>query len=99
MVTCSALKRAYRDRLSGDAGDVRFVFLHGDQALLADRLSRRTGHFMPPALLTSQLATLEPPTADENPIAIDITLPLQAQIAAVITALGLEPSTHARQPY
>jgi carbohydrate kinase (thermoresistant glucokinase family) len=89
VVTCSALKRAYRARLAGDAGDVRFVYLTGDEALLAERLGRRTGHFMPPALLASQLSTLEPPTPDEAAIVVDIALPLEAQLSLVLDALGL----------
>ena len=72
IVTCSALKRAYRDILIGPRPDVRLVFLAGDKPLIAARMAARTGHFMPPALLDSQLATLEPPGPDENPIVVDI---------------------------
>jgi len=89
VVTCSALKRAYRAQLEGDAGDVRFVYLHGDEALLAERLAQRTGHFMPAALLASQLATLEPPAPEEEAIEVDIALPVEAQIEIVLSALGL----------
>ena len=64
-VACSALKRAYRDRIRRAAPGVRFVFLDGSAALLESRLAGRTGHFMPKALLASQLQTLEPPGADE----------------------------------
>src|SRR5256885_16687596 len=63
--SCSALKRSYRDLLrSGGAVDVRFVYLAGNRALLAERMAKRRGHFMPPALLESQLATLEAPSPD-----------------------------------
>ena len=59
VVTCSALKRAYRDVLSGGLPDVRYVHLTGDPGVLAARLAGRRGHFMNPALLDSQIATLE----------------------------------------
>lgn len=65
VVTCSALKRAYRDRLRNACPDVRFLFLHGPRWLLEKRMNGRKGHFMPPALLPSQLATLELPGKDE----------------------------------
>ena len=72
IVTCSALKRAYRDILIGPRTDVRLVHLAGEKALIAGRMAARKGHFMPTALLDSQFATLEPPGADENPIVVDI---------------------------
>jgi gluconokinase len=72
VVTCSALKRAYRERLSGGHGDVGFLFLQGDKALIARRLSARPGHFMPPQLLASQFAALEEPAPDEPAIAVPI---------------------------
>ncbi len=72
IVTCSALKRAYRDILVGGHPDVRIVHLAGEKALIAARMAARKGHFMPTALLDSQFATLEPPGADENPIVVDI---------------------------
>ena len=92
VVTCSALKRSYRIKLAGDAGDVRFVFLHGDQSELSRRLELRTGHFMPAALLPSQLATLEAPGPDEHALWIDIHQPLESQIAAVLSGLNLHPA-------
>jgi carbohydrate kinase (thermoresistant glucokinase family) len=72
VVSCSALKRAYRDRLRGIAPDLRFVYLHGPRELLAARLASRRGHYMPASLLDSQIDTLEAPTADEAAIALDI---------------------------
>ena len=72
VVTCSALKRSYRDVLRGGASDLRFVFLKGDQALIAERLAARRGHFMNPALLESQFRTLEEPSPDENAWVCDI---------------------------
>ena len=64
VVACSALKRAYRDRLRA-AGDVRFVHLDGPRDVIAGRMAAREGHFMPVTLLDSQIATLEPPGPDE----------------------------------
>jgi gluconokinase len=61
VLACSALKRAYRERLMQGTADLRFVFLDGTKELLASRLAGRTGHYMNPALLDSQLATLERP--------------------------------------
>lgn len=72
VMTCSALKRAYRDVLRAGAPDLRFVYLRGPQGLLAQRLAARTGHFMPRSLLESQLATLEEPAGDEDAWVYDI---------------------------
>lgn len=72
VASCSALRRRYRDQLRAGVPDLRFVFLHGDAALLAERMKARSGHYMPPALLRSQLDTLEPPGDDEAPIRLDI---------------------------
>lgn len=71
---CSALKRAYRETLTEAAGEpILFIHLHGERALLAQRIAARANHFMPPSLLASQLATLEIPDADELAITIDIS--------------------------
>ena len=85
VVACSALKRRYRDllRTKGDAG-VRFVLLQGDEPLLAERLAQRRGHFMPPALLASQLATLEAPSPDEGAWVIDIRETPEAIVADLV---------------
>jgi carbohydrate kinase (thermoresistant glucokinase family) len=72
VVSCSALKRSYRDILRGAASELRFVFLQGARALLAERLAGRRGHYMPPSLLESQLATLEEPSPDEQVFVCDI---------------------------
>jgi len=73
VVSCSALKRSYRDLLrSVGAAEVRFVYLAGSRALLAERMAQRRGHFMPPSLLESQLAILEEPAPDERPWVCDI---------------------------
>ncbi len=74
VVSCSALKRRYRDLLrSVGTADVRFVYLAGSRAMLAERLANRRSHFMPPALLDSQLAILEEPSPDERAWVCDIS--------------------------
>ncbi|MFF8930816.1 gluconokinase [Streptomyces longwoodensis] len=72
VVSCSALKRSYRDRLRAAAPGVVFVHLTGDRALIEDRMSHRQGHFMPTALLDSQFATLQPLGADEAGVDVDV---------------------------
>lgn len=81
---CSALKRAYRDRLRR-AGGVRFVHLSGPRDLIAARMAQRSGHYMPLSLLDSQFAALEPPSADEDALTIPIG-PTPTSIAASIAA-------------
>jgi len=72
VITCSALKRSYRDIIVGDRPDVRLVYLKGSHDLIRQRMAARHGHFMPTALLDSQFATLEEPSPDENAIVVDI---------------------------
>ena len=72
VVTCSALKRVYRDIIVGSRLEVRLVYLKGSYELIQSRLAARHEHFMPAALLESQFATLEEPTPDERPIVIDV---------------------------
>jgi gluconokinase len=88
-VACSALKRAYRDILVHGRDDVRIVFLDGTQALIANRLAARKGHFMPPGLLDSQFRTLEPPLPSERPITVSIEPPVEAVIDDIIRQLDL----------
>jgi gluconokinase len=71
VLACSALKRAYRERLRVN-DDVKFVFLRGDYALIENQLRRRRGHFMNPELLQSQFDDLEEPQADENVLTIKL---------------------------
>ncbi|MGA5440887.1 gluconokinase [Streptomyces griseoincarnatus] len=73
VVSCSALKRSYRERLRAAAPGVVFVHLTGDRALVEDRMSHRQGHFMPTALLDSQFATLQPLEPDEAGVAVNVT--------------------------
>jgi gluconokinase len=86
VISCSALKRSYRDILRADASDLRFVFLKGDRALIAKRLAGRRGHFMPPSLLNSQFATLEEPSPDENAWVCDIRKSPQDLVAALVAS-------------
>ena len=82
LIGCSALKRAYRDRIRAAAGEpVGFLHLTGSRAVIESRMAARTGHFMPVALLDSQFATLEPLQPDETGIAVDIDQPLADVVA------------------
>jgi len=84
VITCSALKRAYRDALRKGDPDLFFVLLDGPESLLAQRLAARTDHFMPPSLLASQLAILERPAPpSEKAVTLPITLP-PAQLADIL---------------
>lgn len=87
VITCSALKRSYRDVLRDP--HVVFVHLTGTRDQLLGRLSARPGHFMPAALLDSQLADLEPPGPDESAFAVDICSTPTEQVAEIARALGL----------
>lgn len=89
VITCSALRRRYRDVLRRDA--VVFVHLAGDHGLILDRMRRRQGHFMPTALLDSQFATLETPGDDERSIEVDISQTPQEQANDVVARLRLRP--------
>ena len=91
IVTCSALKRAYRDILVGGHPDVRIVHLAGDKALIAARMAARQGHFMPTALLDSQFATLEPPGAEENPLVVGIGPEPEAIVAEIVRRVAEMP--------
>ncbi|MES2687360.1 MAG: gluconokinase [Pseudomonadota bacterium] len=84
VLSCSALKRAYRDMLRSGAPGLHFVYLHGDYQLLAARMSARTGHYMPLSLLDSQLATLEPPGMDENVLSFEVAQRPEDIVAAVL---------------
>jgi gluconokinase len=87
VIACSALKRSYRDLLVHGRNDVRIIFLNGTQALIADRLARRTGHFMPPGLLDSQFKTLELPQVEENPVTVSIDAPVEAIVDEIVSQL------------
>ena len=87
VIACSALKRAYRAVLTADHGDVRVVYLRGDADLIAARIAKRKGHFMPPELLASQFKTLEEPGRDEQPIVVDIGSPIDDVVDRIVADL------------
>jgi gluconokinase/6-phosphogluconolactonase len=87
IVACSALKRAYRQVLIGNRPDVGLIFLDGTREIINARMTARRDHFMPPALLDSQLATLEKPGTDENALHLAIDAAPEALLASIITAL------------
>jgi carbohydrate kinase (thermoresistant glucokinase family) len=89
VVACSALKRVYRDAIRTEAPAVRFVELDSSPALLADRMAHRPDHFMPPSLLASQLATLEPLASDEPGVRIPNDEPPAAVVASARAALRI----------
>jgi carbohydrate kinase (thermoresistant glucokinase family) len=89
VMTCSALKRAYRDRIRSARPDVRFVYLRGSQALIQGRVATRHHEYMPASLLMSQFDALEEPTPDEPVVTVDVGGSPDAEVAAVIAALNL----------
>jgi carbohydrate kinase (thermoresistant glucokinase family) len=92
VLSCSALKRSYRDTLRQQASDLALVYLAGTPELLAQRMAGRSGHYMPPSLLASQLATLEPPQADEHALTLDIA---REPLSLVQDALAWLERSHA----
>jgi gluconokinase len=92
VMTCSALKRAYRDRIRSARPDVRFVYLKGSQSLLEDRVAARHHEYMPASLLKSQFETLEEPTPDEAVVTVDVAASPEAEAAAALAALNLPVS-------
>jgi gluconokinase len=89
VIACSALKRSYREILVHRRDDVRIVYLNGSQQLIAERLAKRRGHFMPPGLLDSQFKTLEPPDKTENPVTVSIAGAPDDIVDDIIRQLGL----------
>lgn len=96
IIACSALKRSYRDILVHGRADVRIVYLNGPSDLIAQRLTHRGGHFMPPSLLESQIDTLEPPQPGEHILTVDINAPVERIVNDIITALHLPDKAGAR---
>ncbi|WP_461174922.1 gluconokinase, GntK/IdnK-type [Arthrobacter sp. Z1-9] len=88
VLACSALRRSYRDAIRAQAPDTIFLHLHGSKEVLRARTEGRTGHFMPPALLESQLATLEPLAADEAGIVVDIAAPVQQVVQEALAGIA-----------
>jgi gluconokinase len=91
VVTCSALKRTYRNILIGDRPDVRLVYLRGSRELIHQRMAARHEHFMPLGLLDSQFATLQEPGADERPVVVDVAGSPAEIVAEIIRQLGVVP--------
>ncbi len=92
IVSCSALKRAYRDRLLAGRPDVRLVYLKGDRDVIGHRMAARRDHFMPPALLDSQFATLEEPAPAEWPIVAPIDATPRRIAETILAAIAQEGS-------
>ncbi len=94
VVSCSALRHVYRDCLRKKVnGKVHFILLDGSRALITDRMKQRKGHFMPPALMDSQFATLEKPTPDEHAVILDISRPIHVLLAEAMRSLTPAPAS------
>jgi len=89
VVTCSALKRDYRDILIGDRPDVRLVYLRGSRELIHQRMAARHEHFMPLGLLDSQFATLQEPAVGERPLVVEVAGTPAEIVAEIIRRLGV----------
>ncbi|SCL44037.1 gluconate kinase, SKI family [Micromonospora citrea] len=89
VLACSALKRSYRDVLRQGPPNVEFVLLDGPAEVIRERMARRAGHYMPPSLLESQLATLERPHPDESVLVLDVSLTPDELVSAAVDGLGL----------
>ena len=94
VLACSALKRAYRERIRSLAAPLQFIFLDGPAELIEQRMALRTGHYMHPELLASQLRALERPGPDEHDVVrIDINRPVGQLLAAALAALQADGAT------
>ena len=89
VLTCSALKRAYRDRIRSARPDVRFIYIKGSEALIEARVAARHHEYMPASLLRSQFDTLQEPTPDEQVVTVDAGGSADEEVAAVIATLNL----------
>ena len=88
IITCSALKRSYREIIIGDRPEVRLVYLRGGRNLVAEHLAGRDGHFMLASLLQTQIDTLEEPDPSEEPLTVDAARPAEENAEGVIRLLG-----------
>jgi carbohydrate kinase (thermoresistant glucokinase family) len=88
VITCSALKRSYRDFLTRGRPQVRIVYLHGERPLFEERLAARKGHSMLPDILDRHFAILEEPDADEDPIVVDASRPMEDIVAEILRELA-----------
>lgn len=99
VITCSALKRSYRDVLNAGGAGVVFVYLAGTPETIAARLAMRRGHFMPPDLLASQFDDLEEPAPDEPFIRIGIGAPPEEILQQIADGLGLDSRAGREKPH
>jgi gluconokinase len=89
IIACSALRRAYRDRLRGRAGPLlRFLFLKGQRAMVRERVARRQGPYMPASLIDSQFAALETPEAEPDVITLAADADIENALQGVIQDLS-----------
>ena len=93
VITCSALKRSYRQVIIGDRREVRLVYLSGSRELIAERMSQRHDHFMPASLLDSQFETLEPPGPEESPITVSVDQPIETIVDRLVAELTQRSAT------
>ncbi|MBL8576423.1 MAG: gluconokinase [Mesorhizobium sp.] len=91
VVTCSALKRIYRDRLRLASRRLRFVYLEISRDAAAERVAARKNHFMPASLIDSQFADLQPPTGEEHVVVLEASRPPTELVASAVTALSKAP--------
>ncbi|WP_245515139.1 gluconokinase [Jiella endophytica] len=91
VLTCSALKRSYRDILRQAGARVRFVALKADPELVASRLEHRRGHFMPKSLLQSQFSDLQPLASDEDGVTVSVDATPEEVVRGILGQLGLRP--------
>ena len=94
VVACSALRRAYRDRLRAGHKDLVFLHLAGAHALITDRQAGRLGHFMPPSLMASQFATLEDPAGEADAVTVSVQASPEEIVAAALGRLAQVGVTH-----
>jgi carbohydrate kinase (thermoresistant glucokinase family) len=90
VITCSALKRSYRQIIVGDRREVRLVYLSGSKELIGGRIAQRHDHFMPASLLDSQFDALEPPGPEEDPITVSVDAPLDKIVDRLVAELSRE---------
>ena len=88
VVACSALRRAYRERLRAGHGDLIFLHLSGAPEIVATRQAARQGHFMPPSLMASQFATLEDPAGEANAVIVSVSASPHEVVAAALEQLA-----------
>ena len=88
VVACSALRRAYRERLRAGHGDLIFLHLAGAPGVIAERQAARQGHFMPPSLMASQFATLEDPAAEADAVTVSVSASPHEVVGNILSSLG-----------